>query len=194
MKKSIIIIFLATLSLLSYSQKSSSDWNSSTAKYTNSFHKITWQLDENLEWIERPILSESTLFKMRNDDTHIMVKFGANKGKGLKGDIWSYISELSAPQSEELHKQLAKQNGMKYLGTKTMKSQLCGNHAIKKRIDMKKDYPEYNQTVHSIEIEYIFYKGDYIYTVSVMALSVLEEEIGIFEKIATQLFNGFDIK
>lgn len=59
---------------------------------------------------------------------------------------------------------------------------------------MKKDYPEHGQTVHCIEIVYLFYKGDYIYTVSVMALSVLEEEIDLFERVATQIFNGFSIK
>lgn len=181
-------------SLNAFSQTSSGNWNSSSAIYSNTSHKITWQLIEDLEWIGRPIISESTLFKVRNDDTQILVKLGANKDVGLKGDIWDCVSELDSPQFEELHKQLAHQNDMKYLGTKSMKSQLCGNHAVKMRIDMKKDYPEYNQTVHCIEIEYLFYKGDYMYTVSVTALSVVEEEIDIFEKIATELFNGFEIK
>ena len=58
---------------------------------------------------------------------------------------------------------------------------------------MKKDYPKQGQTVHSIEIEYLFYKNNYIYIVSVMALSVLEEEIELFDKVAIQLFNGFRI-
>jgi hypothetical protein len=194
MKKSIITSLLATISLFAFSQTSSGLWNSNTAKYTNSAHKITWQLIEDLKWIGRPILSGSTLLKVRNDDTHILVKLGATKEVGLKGDVWDYVSEQEPPQLEKMHKQQAQQNGMTYLGAKSMRSQLCGNHAIKKRIDMKKDYPEYGQTVHCIEIEYVFYKGNYIYTVSVMALSVLEEEIDLFEKVAIQLFNGFNIK
>lgn len=194
MKKVFLATLLAMVSLYAFSQTSSGLWNSSTSTYTNSAHKITWQLIEDLDWIGRPILSGSTLLKVRNDDTHILVKLGANKEVGLKGDIWDYVSEKEHPQLEKMHKQQAQQNGMIYLGTKSVRSQLCGNHAIKKRIDMKKDYPEYGQTVHSIEIEYLFYKGDYIYTVSVMALSVLEEEIDLFERVATQLFNGFSIK
>ena len=194
MKKSLITAVLATVSVFVFSQTSSGVWNSSTAKYTNSAHKITWQLIDDLNWIGRPILSESTLLKVRNDDTHILIKLGANKEIGLKGDVWDLVSEQEPPQLEKMHKQQAQQNGMTYIGTKSMKSQLCGIHAIKKRIDMKKDYPEHGQTVHCIEIEYLLYKGDYIYTVSVMALSVLEEEVSLFEKVASQLFNGFSIK
>ena len=103
------------------------------------------------------------------------------------------VSTQEPPQLEKMHRQQAQQNEMTYLGTKSFKSQLCGHHAIKKRIDMKKDYPELGQTVHCIEIEYTFYTGNYIYTVSVMALSVLEEETDLFEKVATQIFNGFSI-
>lgn len=194
MKKVFLATLLAMVSLFAFSQTSSGLWNSSTATYTNSAHKITWHLIEDLDWIGRPILSGSTLLKVRNDDTHILVKLGANKEVGIKGDVWDYVSEKEPPQLEKMHKQQAQQNGMTYLGAKSVRSQLCGNHAIKKRIDMKKDYSEHGQTVHCIEIEYLFYKGDYIYTVSVMALSVLEEEVDLFERVATQLFNGFSIK
>ena len=194
MKRVFLATLVATVSLFAFSQPRSGLWNSCKATYTNPAHKITWQLIEDLEWIGRPILSESTLLKVRNDDTHILVKLGANKEVGLKGDVWDYVSEKEPPQLEKMHKQQAQQNGMTYLGTKSARSQMCGNHAIKKRVDMKKDYPEHGQTVHCIEIEYLFYKGDYIYTVSVMALSVLEEEVDLFERVATQIFNGFSIK
>lgn len=193
MKKGIITSLLATFSLFAFSQTSSGLWNSSTAKYTNSDHKITWQLIEGLGWIGRPILSGSTLLKVRNDDTRILVKLGANKEVGLKGDIWDHVSEFESPLLDEMYKLQAQQNGMTYLGVKSMRSLLCGNHAIRMRIDMKKDYPEYRQTVHCVEIQYMFYKGNYLYSVSVVALSALEEEIGLFEKLAAQLFNGFNI-
>ncbi len=58
---------------------------------------------------------------------------------------------------------------------------------------MKKHYAEYNKTVHSIEIQYCFYKRGYIYTLSIAILSILEEEIEMFDKIATELFKGFNI-
>ena len=83
---------------------------------------------------------------------------------------------------------------MEYIGTKAVKSQICGIHAVKTSTDMKKYYPEYNQTVHSIEITYTLYHNGYIYTVSVTALSVLEEEITEFDRFATMLFNGFHIQ
>ena len=193
MKKNILFTLFVIASLCVYSQTSSGRWNNASATYTNATHKITWKLIEGLDWIGRPILSESTLLKVRNDDTHILVKLGANKAVGLKGDVWDLVSNQEHPELEKMHRQQAQQNGMTYLGTKSIKSQLCGHHAIKKRIDMKKSYPELGQTVHCIEIEYTFYTGNYIYTVSVMALSVLEEEPDLFEKVATQIFNGFSI-
>lgn len=194
MKKIVLTFLMTTGFLMGYSQVTSEQWNSSTATYSNKAHKITWQLIEDLNWIGRPITSGSTLLKLRNDDTRILIKLGANKEVGLKGDVWNLVSNKEDPQLEKMYKQQAQQNGMIYLGTKSSKSQLCGNHAIKKRIDMKKEYPELGQTVHSIEIVYVFYKNNYVYTVSVMALSVLEEEIELFDEVATLLFNGFSIK
>ena len=193
MKNFLLTFLLIAISLSAYSQTSSGVWNNSTATYTNKAHNITWKLIEELDWIGRPLLSGSTLLKLRNDDTHILIKLSANKKVGLKGDVWDLVSDKENPQLEKMHKQQAQQNGMTYLGTKSSKSQLCGNHAIKKRIDMKRDYPKQGQTVHIIEIEYLFYKNNYIYIVSVMALSVLEEEIELFDKVAIQLFNGFRI-
>lgn len=193
MKKIILVTLLAAISLSSFSQTNSGLWNSSTATYTNSTHKITWQLLEDFDWIGRPILSGSTLLKVRNDDLHVMVTLGATKENSPQGDIWNR-ADKKIPGDDEMHEQLAKHNGMIYLGAKVLKSQLCGIHALKYRYDMKKDYPEYNQTVHSIEIVYYIFKGDYFYTVSVMSLSVVEEEIDLFDKIATLIFNGFSIK
>jgi hypothetical protein len=194
MKRTILTIIVTLFSFIAFSQTSSGVWNSKTANYTNTTHKITWQLIEDFEWIGRPILEESTLLKVRNDDTHIMIKLGATKAGKFDGDIWEYVSMYESSEFVESSKQLAAHNGMEYLGTKAIKSQLCGIHAVKTRTDMKKYYPEHKQTVHSIEITYSLYKNEYIYTVSVTALSVLEEEIADFDRIATQIFNGFKIK
>ena len=93
MKKVITSALLALVSLFVFSQTSAGLWHSRTATYTNSTHKISWQLIEDLEWIGRPILSGSTLLKVRNDDTQILIKLGANKEVGLKGDVWDLVSE-----------------------------------------------------------------------------------------------------
>ena len=193
MKKIIFATLLAAISLLSYSQTSSGQWNSTTATYTNSTHKITWKLLEEFDWIGRPILNASTLLKVRTDDIKALVTLGAIKKTGLIGDIWDY-TDKRITQVDEDYEQIARNNGMTYLGSKSLKSQLCGIHALKRRYDMKKEYPEHQQTVHSIAIVYILYKNDYIYTVSVTGLSVIEQEAELFEKIATLIFNGFSIK
>lgn len=193
MKRTFVFIVFVAFSLATFAQTSSGVWNSKTATYTNTTHKISWQLIEDAEWVGRPILEESTLLKVRNDETQILVKLGATKTKPSDEDVWDYIQMFESPEFEELPKQQAAYFGMEYLGTKAIKSQLCGIHAVKTRTDMKKYYPEYKQTVHSIEISYSLYRNGYTYTVTVTALSVLEEEISDFERIATLIFNGFKI-
>lgn len=134
------------------------------------------------------------MFKVRNDDTQLLVQLGAVKTKYSNEDIWDYVSMFESREFVNHKKQLAAYNEMEYIGTNVAKSQLCGIHAVKTRSDMKKYYPEYKQTVHSIEIKYSLYRNGYIYTVTVTALSVLEEEISDFDKIASMIFNGFSIK
>ncbi len=194
MKRIFIIIVLVVSSISLFAQTSSGVWNSNTATYTNSAHKITWQLLDEFTWVGRPILTDNTLLKVRNDDTHILVTLGVGQDEVEEGDPWDYISQYESAQMIQLKKLQAQQNGMTFIGTKAVKSQLCGIHAIKTRTDMKKYYPEYDQTVHSIEIMYQLLNNARMYTITVTALSVLEEEIDIFDRLAVQLFNGFSIK
>ena len=194
MKRTLLSIIALFIALAAYSQTSSGTWNSKTATYTNSTHKITWQLIEDLTWVGRPILTDETLLKVRNDDTHILVSLSASNDRIAETDPWDYVSSFESPEYTQPKKLLAKQNGMIYIGTKAVKSQLCGIHAVKTRSDMKRYYPEHQATVHGIEILYIFYLRGKVYTVTVTALSVLEEEIEVFDKIATELFNGFSIE
>ena len=192
MKKTFLTILLTFVPFLMYSQTSSGEWNSETATYTNSIHKITWKLIEDLDWVKRPILDESTLLKVRNYDTQLLVSLGADKYDGDYGDCLDYISKIES-QLKLLYEQLSEQSGMEYLGTEALKSQLCGIHAIKARSDSKIFNPENKQTIHYIEITYELFRRGYIYTVSVVAL-VLEEEIADFDRIATMIFNGFSIE
>ena len=189
--------FLATLfiisSLSALSQTSSGVWNSKTATYTNSEHHISWKLIEEADWVGRPILVESTLFKVRNDDSHILITLSADKIPGLEGDIWDHISAFNSPEIEDNYKNLAKQNGMNYMGLKAEKSELSGFHAIRTIMFMEKYHPENQQTVNSIEVKYTFYKGDYMYNVTVSALSLLEEDIDLYDTIFSVLFDGFKI-
>ena len=94
------------------------------------------------------------MLKVRNDETQILVKLSATKADPGDEDAWDYISMYESPEFKEIPKQQAAYIGMEYLGTTAINSQLCGIHAVKTRTDMKKYYPEYKQTVHSIDISY----------------------------------------
>ena len=194
MKKTILTLLLAIIPIFAFSQTSSGTWNSRTATYTNATHNITWQLFDDLVWSGRPILTDGTLLKVRNDDTHILVSLAVHKEDKAVSDIWDYVSEFESPAVVQLKKMTAQQNNMTFLGTKAVKSQLCGLHAVKTRTDMKRYYPEHNATVHGIVIMYNLYKRGNLYSMTVTALSVLEEDIDAFDRLATEIFNGFSIQ
>ena len=194
MKKSILASLFVLLSLSAFGQSSSGKWDVFTSKYTNTAHNITWQLLNNVTWVGRPILTEGTLHKVRNDDTHILVSLAVHKEDEGVDDIWDTIADYESPLAVQLKKMTATQNGMTFLGTKAIKSQLCGIHAVKTRTDMKKYYPEHDATVHGIEIMYNLYKRGNLYSMTVTALSVLEEDIDAFDRLATEIFNGFSIQ
>lgn len=195
MKKIAYCLVVLLFSSLLMAQTSSGTWDSETATYTNAKHNITWNLIDELTWIGRPILTESTLFKVRNDDFHILIKLGVLQHHGgPEADSWNYLSQYDSKELQDLTKAEAKRNGMTFKGITAAKSQLCGIHAIKTKSDMTKYYPEHDATVHCIEYTYHLFKNKNIYTVSVTALSVLEEELDNFDRIATMLFNGFNIK
>lgn len=194
MRKYLLTLLTAFISIAAISQTSSGLWNSKTATYTNSTYKIKWQLLDDLTWGSRPILTEGTLLKVRNDDTHILVSLAVQTDVDTSDDIWDHVSDFESPQIVEIKKLTAKRDGMSFNGIKVVKSQLCGIHAVKIRTDMEKYYPEHNATVHGIEIMYYLPKRNNLYTVTVTALSVLEEEIDVFDRIATEIFNGFSIE
>ena len=98
MKRIILILTTLLVCVCAYSQTSSGSWNSRTATYSNSAHKITWKLIEEWTWVGRPIFTEGTLLKVRNDDTHILVSLGVNKEDAVwitGPDGWITMSSVS---------------------------------------------------------------------------------------------------
>lgn len=77
---------------------------------------------------------------------------------------------------------------------KPIRSQLCGKHAIKIKIDMTKYHPQYDVTVHSVEYKYQVVSGNYLFTLAVMGLSVPEAELEAFDEVAKMIFEGVSLK
>ena len=80
MKKTLLAALLAIIPLSAFAQTSSGKWDVFTSKYINMTHNITWQLPNNLTWAGRPILTEDTLLKVRNENTHILVSLAIHNG------------------------------------------------------------------------------------------------------------------
>ena len=85
-------------------------------------HKITWKLIEDLNWIERPFLTDGILFKMRNDDTHVLVKIGATETEPIDQDVWDEVSMLSRMSSQSQQNNLPPIMGWNILEQKQSKA------------------------------------------------------------------------
>ena len=156
MKRLSVIFSILFASIVGFAQTTSGVWNEKIATYTNTKHKITWKLIEELEWKARPILSNSTLLKVRNDDTQILVSIDVQDDDKSAKDIWELLSIYNSKEYLAFPKAEAARNGMELQYVKPMKSQLCGLHANKVKTDMTKHYPEYKLTMHSVKYMYQF--------------------------------------
>lgn len=193
MKRLFTIYLVLFCSIVGIAQTTSGAWNEKTAIYTNTNHKITWKLIEELEWKGRPILTNSTLFRVRNDDTQILVSLGIQDADKSTKDIWDMLPAYNSKELLAFPKAEATRNGMELQYVRPMKSQLCGLHANKVKTDMTKYSPEYKLTMHSVKYMYQFIYSDYLYTLTVWGLSVWEDELEDFDYLATKIMNGFKI-
>ena len=193
MKRLSVIFSILFASIVGFAQTTSGVWNEKTTTYTNIKHKITWKLIEELEWKARPILSNSTLLKVRNDDTQILVSIDVQDDDKSVKDVWEMLSIYNSKAYLAYPKAEAARNGMELQYVRPMKSQLCGLHANKVKTDMTKHYPEHKLTMHSVKYMYQFISGDYLYTLTIWGLSIREDDLEDFDYLATKLVNGFKI-
>ena len=188
-----LIILLTFWAIPSLGQTSSGTWDDKTATYTNKAHKLSWKLIDELKWDGRPILTSSTLLKVRNDDTYILVKLGATHYVGPEQDAWEVMAFYESPDYKKMIDATAKSEGMKVVDSKAIKSQLCGIHANKLITHYSKFLSEYQETIHRVDHTYQVAVNNYTYTLSVTALMLTGDELKDFEKVATKIFNGFQI-
>ena len=194
MKKSIVfyILFLVS-SLPTIAQTSEGKWDAESATYTNAKHGISWTLVEGMDWEGRPILTNSTLLKVRNKDAQIVVTLGATKGDTSEVDAWDYLSLYQSEKYIAMFELDAQRNNMTLNYVKPQKSQLCGRHALKIKVDMSRYYPEYDAILHSVWYQYQVVSGFFVYTLSIRILLSREEDLDDCDKLATMMFNQFAI-
>lgn len=193
MRNLFLVILFILYSIPSFCQTSSGTWDDKTATYTNRAHKLSWKLIEDLKWDGRPILANSTLLKVRNEDTYILVKLGATYNDGPEQDAWEAMSFYESSEYKKIIDATAKSEGMKVVESKAIKSQLCGIHANKLTTHYSKYLSEYQQTIHRVDYTYQVAVNNYMYTLSVTALVLTGDELKDFERVATRIFNGFQI-
>ena len=173
-------------------QTSSGIWNSRTATYSNDRYGVKWTLIDEVSWVGRPILTESTLFKVRNDDTQIMVSLGVRKADSPHYEIWDDLSVYTSDEIMSILRAGAKKDNMVLKSVQPVRSHVRGYHANKVRVEKTKYYSEYNTTVYAISYTYDVAKDGYIYAIAINGLSMLKEDISEFDRIVTVLLDGFN--
>lgn len=89
-------------------KNSKGTWNSTTATYRNDKYGVIWELPTELKWTNRPILTESTIFKVRNNDMLLTVSIRVVPYNGETVDIWSEechirgMSEMSTKEEAKM--------------------------------------------------------------------------------------------
>lgn len=168
-------------------------WNSVTATYENPHFGISWQLINELKWVERPAKADDVLLKVLNEDTHIMVLLKVSEINDSTVDAWDMLPMYNADEYQSMTRNMARNLGMSLQYSQPIRSQLCGRRAVKVTTNMTKYHKEQDMTVHSVTYMYQVVDANHIYTLSIVALSLLADELKDFERISTMLINGFNI-
>lgn len=190
--KRILLSILMLLSVISLAaQTSSGYWDSKTATYTNDQYGVRWSIIKELSWVGRPILTGTTLFKVRNDDAQLMISLGVRQMENLNDDVWDYLDVYTSDEMMDLLRATAQKDNMVLRSVKPSRSQIHGYHAAKVRVEKTKYYAEYDTTVYAISYTYDVAKDGYIYAIAINGLSMLKEDIPDFDRIVSMLLDGF---
>lgn len=194
MKKKVTILTVLLISFLNViAQTNSGIWNSKTATYTNEKYHVKWSLPNELTWIGRPIIVENTKFKVRNDDTNILVSLNIFSNSGPICDILEYENEIKEGIISKA-KMTAGMHDMQYRWAKCDRKKIRGINALRTIFDISKYYPETNSTFHSIEYSYHIIYKNFVYSINVLAISINETDIKDFYPIAEYIIDGFNFK
>ena len=193
MRKFVLLFVLVCFSALSFGQPASGKWNSATATYINAKYGVRWQLYEDGDWVERPILTNDAIFKMRDDNYHILVKLIVETFEGPAEDVWAAVPMFQAKEYQKKERANAKAQGMELKSFTAAKTVVSGLHATRTKSHMTKYYRQYKETIHAIDYTYYLSSGRTIYTVSITALSLRDDELTVFDKLRDTLINGFTL-
>lgn len=157
--------------------------------YKNSKYHILWDLkDDGLEWYERPILGESTIFKVRDYNKNILVSININEYDDDGTDAWDMISEFDGPQMNQMRKQAAEAQGFRILSHSTKKTEVSSKHALVSRTDQE------SSAGHWVAYSYVIpYRGT-LYTIAITSVDISSREIADYDKTAERLIKKFKIQ
>lgn len=157
--------------------------------YKNSQYHILWDLkDDGLEWYERPILGESTIFKVRDYNKNILVSININKYDDDGTDTWDFISVIDGPEMNQMRKQAAEAQGFKILSHTTNKTEVSSKHALVSRTDQE------GSAGHWVAYSYVIGYRGIAYTIAITSVDISSREIADYDKTVERLIKKFKIQ
>ena len=157
--------------------------------YKNSEYHIVWDLkDEGLEWFERPILGESTIFKVRDYNKNILVSININKYDDDGTDAWDLISEWNSPQMKRMREQAAAAQGLRIRSHTIEKTVVSSKHALVTRTDQE------GNAGHWVAYSYVIPCRGTLYTVAITSVDISSKDIAEYDKTAERLIKKFKIQ
>lgn len=168
-------------------------WDKDKSVYVNDIHGIKWNLPQDLEWSERPVVGESTIFKIRNDDYFILLSIGVNNAGGRGLDAWENIGYYKTTEYIRKMKEAARLSETEYINSNVTKELISGIHTNKIITECKIAQSDFPDGFYRLAYQYQLGNGENVYTFSITGLYLRKAEYGDFDEIANDIIKGLVI-
>ena len=168
-------------------------WDESSSVYINEVHGIKWSLPRYLKWTGRPIVSGSTIFKMRNEDYLILVSINVgNTGREI--DAWKIIDTYKSPEFIREIKKNALLSETVYIDSKATKELICDIHTNKIVTEYEISQSDFPAGYYRLAYQYQLGNGENVYTFNITGLYLQKAEYEDFGKLVNDIIRGLHIK
>ena len=192
MKKVIISILLAILSLSAFSQTSLGTWDANTATYTNNIHKISWTLPKDYNWVNDKATNASISFKAVSEDIGCMLTINIHTDRKYGDDIWPNYAYYNSKEYFDGANKAMSAVGVELKSVEWVKSQICGIHALKSTSIIEREERPLGK-IDILGIVYEFYFEGKSYSISLQVPKLIYDANDDYGFVINQLIKGIKI-
>lgn len=168
-------------------------WDENKSIYINEIHGIKWSLPRRLNWTGRPIVTESTIFKIRDDDNYILLSINVNNAGKENLDAWDVTGHYKSPEYIRTMRKIALQSETIYIDSEVTREIISGIHANKIITEYQIVQTDFPVGYYRLQYQYQLGNGENVYTFNITGLYLQKTEYKKFDKIANDIINGLVI-